>query len=99
MESSTEVELGGFFESCHKATFARMDLAEMGHQQQPTLVAPGNTEANSIVKGTEKQFFFINRHEVLLGQRQNPKNLFPHILEIGKEKLGRICKKIPDMAP
>ena len=32
-----------------------MALAEMGHQQPPTLVATDNTAENIIVKGTEKQ--------------------------------------------
>ena len=41
-----------------------------------------------------------NRHDILLGQRQNPAKSFPHILGRGKEKPGRICHKTPpDMAP
>ena len=91
MASATE-ELGELFENCHKATSTSTSLAEMGHQQPPTPVETENTSANSIVNGT--------RHATLLGQRQNPKKPFPHILGRGKEKPGRLCHKTPpDMAP
>ena len=55
MVSATEAELGGLFENCQKATSMRTAIAEMGHQQPPTLVATDDTAANSIVNGTIKQ--------------------------------------------
>ena len=55
MASATESELRGLFENFHKATHIRTELAEMGKQQPPTLVAKYNTAANSIVNGTAKQ--------------------------------------------
>ena len=86
MESATEAELGGLLENFQKSTSMRTALSEMGHQQPPTPVAMDNTEANSIVNGTAKQKNVpSNRHEILLGQRQNPTKPFPHILGIEKK--------------
>ena len=100
MASATEVELGGLFENCQKATSVRTALAEMGHQQPPTPLATYNTAANSIVNRTGKKKISSNRHEILLGQIQNPTKPFPHILGRGKEKHGRLCYKTPtDIAP
>ena len=55
MESATESELGGLFEKCQKATSVKKTLADMSHQQPPTLVATYNTAANSMVNVTSKQ--------------------------------------------
>ena len=83
--SSTEAELGGLFENFQKATYIRMALAEMGHLQPPTSASTENTAANSKVKGmTKKKRISSNRHEILLGQRQNPTKPFPHIMGRGK---------------
>ena len=78
----------------------RTALADMGHQQPPTPVETDNTTANRIVNGTAKQKILSDRHEILLGQSQNLKKSFPHILGRGKEKPGRLFHKTPpDMAP
>ena len=55
MVSATKAELGGLFGNCHKATFMRTALAEMGHKQPPTPVETYNTAANRIVNRTAKQ--------------------------------------------
>ena len=55
MASATEAEVGGLFENRDKATSMRTDLADMGQQQTPTLVASYNTAANSIVNGMERK--------------------------------------------
>ena len=55
MASTTEAEMEGLFENCHKSTSMRTDLSDMGHLQPPTPAAKDNTAANSIVNGTEKQ--------------------------------------------
>ena len=55
MASAMEAELGGLFGKPHKATAMRMALAEMGHQQPPTLVEMDNIEANIIINETAKQ--------------------------------------------
>ena len=48
----------------------------------------------------QRKNILSNRHEVLLGQRQNPTKPFPLILGRGREKLGILCHKTPpDMAP
>ena len=36
-----------------------------------------------------------NRHEILLGQIQNPTKPFPHIMVRGKEKHARLCHITP----
>ena len=59
MESDTEAELGGLFENFHKEKSTRTALAEMVHQQPPTLVATENTATNSVVNGTAKQKHFV----------------------------------------
>ena len=70
----------------------------MGHQETPTPVATENTEANRIFD--ENKNILSNRHDILLGQRQNTTKPFPNILGIGKEKPCRLCHKTqPDMAP
>ena len=48
-------------------------LAEMDHKQPPTPVATDNTAADSIVNGMAKKKIHSNRHEILLGTRQNMK--------------------------
>ena len=55
MALSTEAELGELFENCQKETSTRTSLEEMGHPQPSTPVATENTEANSILNGTEKK--------------------------------------------
>ena len=55
MASAIEAKLGGLFENCQKETSMRTTLAEMGHQQPPTLAATNNTAANSIVNRTKNQ--------------------------------------------
>ena len=52
MASSTEAELGGFFENFQKATSIQTTLAEMGLPQLPIRVEIDDTEANIIVNGT-----------------------------------------------
>ena len=52
---------------------------------------------NSQLNGKSKM---CNRHDILLGQRQNPKKPFTRILGRGKEKPGRLCHQTPpNMAP
>ena len=97
--SSMEAELGGLFEKCQKATSMSTALADIGHQQPPTPVATENTAANSTVNRTGGNIS-SNRHETLLGQRQNPKKPFPHIVGRGKVNPSGLCHKTPpDMAP
>ena len=55
MASATEAELGGLFEIFQKANSMRTALADMGHQQPPTLVTTENVAAKSIVNGMAKQ--------------------------------------------
>ena len=54
MASATEAELGGLFGNFQKVTSMSTTLEDMCHQQPPTHVSMDNTEANSIVGGTEK---------------------------------------------
>ena len=78
----------------------RTALADLGHQQPPTPVATKNTVANIIVNRRQRKKIFSNRHEILLGQRQNPTKPFPHVMGKRKKIPGRLChKKPPDMAP
>ena len=55
-------------------------LAEMSHPQPSTPLETDKIAENSIVNRTEKQKIQSNRHEILLGTRQNKKQIFPHIL-------------------
>ena len=55
MAPVTEVELGVLFEIFQKTASMRTILAEMGHQQPPTLVAMDNTAANIIFNVTATQ--------------------------------------------
>ena len=48
-------ELGDLFENCNNMTSIRTALADMDHQQPPTLVAMYNTAANKIINGMTKQ--------------------------------------------
>ena len=54
MASAMESELGVLLENYLKATSMLTSLADMGHQQPPTLVTTDNTAANRIVKEKEK---------------------------------------------
>ena len=64
-----------------------MALAEMGHPKPQKTVVTYNILSNSIVNGMAKQEKIqSNRHEILLGQRQNKTKSFTRILGIGKEK-------------
>ena len=76
-----------------KATYMRTTLSEMGHQLPTTPVATDNTAANSIVEGTSKKNILSNRHDILLGQRQNTTKPFPHIMGKGRENLADYVKK------
>ena len=53
--SSTEAELGGLFQNCHKSTYMRTALSDMSHIQPPTPVETENTATNGIVNITAKQ--------------------------------------------
>ena len=93
MVSETEAEIGGLFDFVQKATSTRTALAEMGHLQPHTPVETDNTLANIIVNGMAKQKKSSDRYEILLGQRENPKKSFPHILGRRKEKLADYVTK------
>ena len=58
-------------------------------------MATYNTAENSIIHGTAKQKIQSNRHDILLGQIQNTKKSFPHIMGIGREKPVRFYHKTP----
>ena len=63
-------------------------LAEMDHKQPPTPVATDNTAADSIVNGMAKKKIHSNRHEILLGTRQNMKKHFHIFWDEGKKNLA-----------
>ena len=80
MASVTEAELGGLFENFQTSTAIITSLAETWHQQPTTPVAKYNTAAKTIIDGTANiKNITSNRHDILLGQRQNPKKPYPHI--------------------
>ena len=94
MASATKAELGGLFENCQKATSIRMALAEMGHQQPPTMVATENTAANSLFNGTEKQkrYQSINMRFYWVRDRIS-QNQFHIFWEEGKKNLADYVTK------
>ena len=98
LASATEVELGELFDNCQKTSSTRIALSDMSHQQPPTPAETDNTLADSKVNGTKQ--ILSNRHDILLGQRQNTTKPFPHILGRGKEKPSGLCHKTPpNMVP
>ena len=94
MASANEAELGGFFLNYQKATSIWTAIEEIFHPQQPTSAATENTSENIIVNGTAKKIQ-SNRHEILLGARQNTTKPFLHILGGRKEKPGRLLNQTP----
>ena len=99
MASATEAELGCLFENCQKATSMRTALADMGHPQPPTTTHTGGNrqhigKKNSQCNGKAKNIL-CNRHDILLGQRQNPTKPFPHIMGRGKGKPVRLFHNAP----
>ena len=55
MASEMEAELGGLFEHSQKATSMKTTLTDMGQPQPQMAMETDNTEANSIVNGTENK--------------------------------------------
>ena len=68
-------------------------LAEMVHKQPPKPVATDNTAADSIVNGMAKKNIHSNRHDILLGMRQNMKNNFYIFWDEGKKNLADYVTK------
>ena len=94
MASATEVELGGLFENCQKATSTNTALVYMGHLQPPTPVATDNTAANSIVNGTEKQKIYSEIDMRFYWVRDRIRqNHFPVFWEEGKKNLADYVTK------
>ena len=97
MASAREEEYRGLFEKYQKATAMRTALAEMGHQQPPTLVAKENIVENSTVNRIEKRKRYRSIYMISYWVRDRIRQNHFHIFceEINKNLVDYVTKLHP----